>query len=335
MKNLFLLVSLFLVFIACNVPEVFNVSNDPININLDSIVNIDISISIEPKDIKIPRYCVLDFIYINSDSFIKDRTRAVYDADIDSSGNIYACVYQPTNQMIIYDKDLNYKYHTVGINTPHGVAVDALGDIYIATFSNGILYKFHPSTGLDIDWDLGLSNMDAFDNPLMLDFDQNNDFYLTDYFNGKIVKGNTDGNFLFSFSAPPDPEDTFWPHSIYVDHNGPIYVAERYVKGHVYTFDHNGNMLDRWDRPSEEFDPLMIRPISDKYFLVANYEDSKLYMYDKKGVLYAKIGERGEEPGQFLDVTTFVTRGDGIIYVFEENGNRIQKIDINHILQDF
>jgi sugar lactone lactonase YvrE len=149
---------------------------------------------------------------------------------------------------------------------PHGLGLDREGNVYVtdADAKNGkghMVFKFSPEGKVLLA--LGKPGVagdgpDTFNRPTDVAIAANGDIFVTDGHGGdsnaRIVKFSKDGKFIKTWgkkgSAPGEFDE---PHSIAIDSQGRIFVADRGKNLRIQIFDAEGNYLAEWKhlgRPS-------------------------------------------------------------------------------------
>jgi DNA-binding beta-propeller fold protein YncE len=172
---------------------------------------------------------------------------------IDSQGNVYAVDF---NNVLVNKFDSTGKFlmqwateQPIG---PAGLAVDAQGNIYVVNHrthdhqiqkfdSNGKLLAEWGSNGSG-DGQIGAGGQSG---PEDLAVDQQGNVYVADRVNNRIVKFDTNGNFLATIGTPGSQGQgqMSGPSDVSVDQQGNIYVLEA---NFLQKFDANGDFLAEW-----------------------------------------------------------------------------------------
>lgn len=177
-------------------------------------------------------------------------------------------------------------------NQPKGIAVDGSGNIYVAdTHSNRIL-KFGPVGGLLGEWSSDLEGLQdpepgALNLPHGLSVDANDDLYVADTHNNRILKLDHNQN---TWSRVRDEQDKL------NDGLGPLALPTAVMaaaNGHVYVADRNYRRI------------LMIRPGGEAEQIV------------EPGIV---------ANGQFASPNGVALDGQGFVYVADTGNGRIQKL---------
>jgi DNA-binding beta-propeller fold protein YncE len=268
---------------------------------------------------------VLDVKYIGGNTLIKSNNNSVYDIDMGPDGKLYIPDFR-NNRIIILNSDMEEISSINNVSSPHGLAIDNEGFLYVATYKNGKVLKFDPSGKEISGWgkDLKLSM------PVSLDVDKDNNVVIADYGSKSVVKVNEDGEYLMEFDVSRIKENgDFLPHSVNAESEQYIYVADRGKARSIQVFQPDGTHVGTWEKFKDDIDPLAVRSLTPEVLMVPDYASSKIYFFDSREKYIIELGSLGDNPGQFLYATNIISDGRGIIYVVEQDGNRVQKIDLS------
>ena len=154
------------------------------------------------------------------------------------------------------------------------------------------------------------------------------------YGNSRIVKFSSDGNYLTSWgSKGTEPGQFDVPHSIALDAQGRVYVADR-GNARLQIFDENGQFITEWKSVSLRADPGQCEFNAEgNLFLIDGGDQSQFWpdrarilKLDSEGKILASFGSYGEAPGQFIWPHAIAVGPDDALYIGEvSTGMRIQK----------
>jgi peptidylamidoglycolate lyase len=158
--------------------------------------------------------------------------------------------------------------------------------------------------------------------------------YVSDgYRNSRVIKFSADGNYITSWgSYGKGPGDFDVPHSIAIDSEGRIYVADR-GNARLQIFDSNGKFLTEWkSRSLGRPWAVRISPTGGLFIIDGGDQAefwpdrARILKLDSGGRILASFGSYGDAPGQFVWPHAIALGPDDTLYVGEvATGMRIQK----------
>ncbi len=140
--------------------------------------------------------------------------------------------------------------------TPHAIRIDPQGNVWTVDAGNSVIYKFSPegTTLLKIEVG-GLPEVrSAFRGTTDIAFAPDGQLFIADgYRNARILEFTPQGRKVREWgSAGTGPGQFHVPHSIQIDENGVIYVADR-ENGRIQRFDLTGRYLGEWSSFGKTF----------------------------------------------------------------------------------
>jgi peptidylamidoglycolate lyase len=220
---------------------------------------------------------------------------------------------------------------------PHGLRVDASDDVWVTDRALQQVFKFSHDGKLLLT--LGVervAGVDAthFDKPTDIAFASDGSIYISDgYGNNRVAKFSPDGKFLFDWGHKGQgPGEFDLPHSVAVDAQGNVYVADR-SNTRIQVFDANGKFLKMW-KSSELGRPWSATVGPDNLLYVVDGGDLKpappdrgqLLKLDLNGKILAKWSRFGNYDGQIYWGHDLAVGKDGAVYVGDVyHGMRVQK----------
>jgi peptidylamidoglycolate lyase len=220
---------------------------------------------------------------------------------------------------------------------PHSLTIDHEDNIWLTDVGLHQVFKFdHEGNRLLVLGEPGVPGEDAahFNQPTDVAVAPDGSFYVSDgYGNSRIVKFSAEGRFLESWGAKGTAPGQFdLPHSLDLDANGRLYVADR-GNARLQIFDEAGNFITQWQ--GDYLDrPWAVRVSPEGNVLVVDGGDqpmlfpdrARILKFDTEGNLLAAFGSYGQEPGQFIWPHAIAIAPDGALYVGEvATGMRVQK----------
>jgi DNA-binding beta-propeller fold protein YncE len=176
--------------------------------------------------------------------------------------------------------------------------------------------------------------------------------YISDgYINSRVAKADKDGNWLKSWGEPGDKPGQFSvPHSIAVDSNGNVYVADRGNR-RIQVFDGEGKFLRQITidvpaspdaRPAIGNKPtshtgtmapgapwtLCITPGPNPVLFTSDAFPGRVYKLSLDGKVLGYFGKSGKQLGQFGWIHAIACPSDTEIYVAEILNWRVQKLTL-------
>jgi hypothetical protein len=157
------------------------------------------------------------------------------------------------------------------------------------------------------------------------------DIYVADgYGNSRIHRFSPEGKYLFSWGEPgSDPGEFNLVHSVCVDRDGLVYVADR-ENHRLQIFDSKGRYLTQWNnlhRPcglhiaGEEEQLCYIGELAPGMAINEKYPNlgPRISIYNLKGERLARLGDvrAGNEPHQFWAPHGLATDSHGDLFVGE------------------
>ena len=226
-----------------------------------------------------------------------------------------------TKEVVIFDKDLKLirtfgqgsgdskLYNPVGVAVGHHViAVSEWGDHVVKTYSlqGDYLSKFG-SYG---------SGDGQFNNPQGLCFNSKGLLYVVDYSNCRVQVFRANNVFLFKFrSKGHNPGQFQSPRYIAVDCSDQVYVTDHTDNGGICVFSEDGYFIKKINCKQ----PFAIGIAPDDYVITDDHGNHVLTVFSPTHELIAKVGVRGKEKGQFVNIQGIAINNSGTIFVTEGN----------------
>mgnify|MGYP001467126429 CR=1 FL=1 len=172
-----------------------------------------------------------------------------------------------------------------------------------------------------------------FNRPSFLDWFPDGSFVVADGYNGtRVVKFDSDGNYLTSWGEPSDdsrqdtrPNHFHNVHGIAVDPNtNRVFVNDRY-NHRVQVFDENGSFLDQWSFGPAPSDVHLFMITDDGYLWAADRGTNKILKFDLDGNFLYSWGTWGDFPGGMWGVHGMSVDEDGNFYISEVDNGGFQK----------
>ena len=239
---------------------------------------------------------------------------------IDAQDNIYV-LHRGVPPLVSFDK--NHKFLKAWgadlFKVPHGLRVDADGNVWTTDNGNHVLRKFSPQGELLVT--LGTEGKagggkDGFRAPDDLVFDSAGNIYVADSGNGRIVKLSSEGKYLAQWGTKGKQSGQFaTAHGLAIDSQDRIYVADRGNK-RVQLFDSQGQHLADWKGFGNPFGLLVV----GKNLIASEGDIHKLFVLNEAGETTASFGN----PETLKLPHLMAVDSQGRLYVTEVNGKRVQ-----------
>ena len=193
--------------------------------------------------------------------------------------------------------------------SPHGIAVDSSGKVYVADTYNYRIQKFSPDGTFLASWGSEGSGNGQFESPDGVAVDGSGNVYVTDIGNCmtdtgncRIQKFSPDGTFLTSLGSETPLNGQFYhPWGIAVDGSGKVYVAG--YDNYIYAFTPDGTFLTSWGSYGSgngQFISLhgLAADASGRVY-VADTDNHRIQKFSSDGDFLATWGSYGSGNGQF------------------------------------
>jgi DNA-binding beta-propeller fold protein YncE len=265
---------------------------------------------------------------VNNGSAAPDYHRSdVTGVGVGTQGRVYACS-GTGHPVVVFDAQGNYLFSFgEGLLTePHTCRVDAAGNVWVTDFALHQVIKFSPDGVPLLTLGVrGRRGRDAthFSGPTDVAFAPNGDVYISDgYGNSRIARFTASGQFIGEWGSwGKGPGQFKIPHSLAIDANGRVYVADRTNK-RIQVFTPTGEFITYWklkDRPNSVF----VTP--DQRVYVANWKTNSVSIFDLNGQLLGQWGRGGRTPGRLNEPHMLTVDDQGEVFIAEAGAKRIQK----------
>lgn len=189
---------------------------------------------------------------------------------------------------------------------PHGMRIDHHGNIWTTDLDTHLVIRFNP-TG-EITMVLGMKNKAStgwfdrdynlilFNSPHDVAIDKNDNIYVVDKGNHRIVKLSSNGLLLRSWGSKGAKRGEFnFAHSIVIDDQNTIYIADR-ENQRIQLFDLNGNYLSQWNNIGYPY----VLTLSDNSLWMTDARAESVSQYSFDGQLIKSFkGTPGRNHGEF------------------------------------
>jgi DNA-binding beta-propeller fold protein YncE len=208
----------------------------------------------------------------------------------------------------------------------HGIFIDADDYVYLADRAMQTALKFTPEGErlLTLGTEGQANEGKPFNNLTDVALSPSGEIYVSDgYGNSLVHRFSADGTLLLSWGEPGSDAGQFkLPHSVFVDRNERVYVADR-ENHRIQVFTSKGEFITMWTGFRQPTD-LFIDADDNLYI---SELQSRVTIVNLNGEILARLGgEKSDAPGQFIAPHAVWTDSQDSLYVGEVlEGQRIQK----------
>jgi sugar lactone lactonase YvrE len=269
----------------------------------------------EAKPDTTPRYKSVGFVKFPDDVTVG----AVSAVAIDAKDNVYV-LQRGATPLMAWDASGKYLngWGDKLFKLPHGLRIDARGNIWTTDNANSLIRCFSPRGELLLTLGEG-KEADAvkFKSPDDLVFDRSGNMYVADAGSGRILKLSPEGKLLKAWGKKGKADVEFGTaHSIAIDDQDHIYVGDRGNK-RVQVFDSEGKHLHTWTGFGNAFGVIVI----GNELITTEGDKHQIYHVDRAT---GKVNAVWGDP-ESLQLPHLMARDSrGRLYVAEVNGKRVQ-----------
>lgn len=142
------------------------------------------------------------------------------------------------------------------------------------------------------------------------------------YGNSRVAKFDKDGNFVKDWGARgAQPGNFNTPHSLVVDNNDVVYVADR-GNSRIQTFDTDGNRKAVWNLPTAPWSLCLTNGPNQVMFIGSV---GKVYKMDLTGKLLGAFGRSGKVPGTIDSIHQLACPDEKTVYLANLYAGRLDK----------
>jgi DNA-binding beta-propeller fold protein YncE len=247
---------------------------------------------------------------------------------VDSHDRVY--VYnRGDHPVVVFDRDGNFlRSWGEGIlkNGAHGIFIDSDDHIYLVDRAMQMVMKFtlEGECLLKLGTENQANEGRPFNNPTDVAVSSSGEIYVSDgYGNSLVHKFSPNGELIISWGEHGTAPGQFdLPHSVWVDEEQLVYVADR-ENHRIQVFNTNCEVMDVWTgfrRPTDIF-------VDDNGYVYVSELHHRVSILSLNGEVLTRLGgEESREPGQFIAPHGVWTDSRNSLYVGEVlKGQRIQK----------
>ena len=214
------------------------------------------------------------------------------------------------------------------LNTPWGVAVNDRDEIAVTELYNNRVSVFSSDgTHLRSFGSEGRNNGEF----LWLRgvaFDKHGNIIVADCGNNRIQVLSGNGKFLSKFGEKGSQDHQLrGPEGVSLTSNGDIIVVDRSSK-FIKIFSSSGECLHLFGGEYSFVDPLHCIQ-QGEYFIVSDFGDNCIKLFDLKGNFLFQFGMKGNRDGEFNQPAFMSVNKEGLLMVCDYSNNRVQVFDLS------
>ena len=219
----------------------------------------------------------------------------------------------------------------------HQVRFDPHGNLWYVDAADDIIYRFdskgrtvgtlgtnpEPWTWLTHVIERAARGKAAFYQETDIGWSKDGSMFVSDgYGNSRVAKFDQDGNFVKSWGERGGQPGNFnTPHSLVVDNNDVIYVADR-GNSRIQTFDTEGNLKAVWNLPTAPWS-LCLTKGSNQVMFVGSV--GRVYKMDLSGKILGAFGRPGRMPGTIDSIHALACPDENAVYLANLYASRLDK----------
>ena len=222
------------------------------------------------------------------------------------------------------------KGESVGmLNHPWGVAVNDHNEIAVTEFCNHRVSVFSSDgTHLRSFGRKGLNNGE-FRSPKGIDFDSQGNIVVADCENHRVQVFDRNGNFLSRFGVRGSRDNQLkFPQGLSINGNGDIIVADSANKL-IKIFSSCGKYLLRKFGGTGSFVSPSHCIQHGQYFIVSDFGDHCIKMFDLEGKFISKFGKQGNKDGEFDKPCYLSVNKEGLLMVCDLRNHKVQVFELS------
>ena len=260
------------------------------------------------------------------------------DVDIDAAGHVIV-LHRGPQAIMEFDADGKFiRAFGEGLfRRSHSLDIDADGNYWTTDFGTHVVLKLSPSgevlatlgtVGERGSWDEE-AGTHLFDEPNDIAFDSDGNLYITQgHGRGepRVLKFDPELNFIMAWGQRGTlPGDFAVPHSIVIDENDLIYIADRENR-RIQVFDTDGRFLKGW----LYYGMACSLELNGDFIYMTTGFDGQLVKLDKAdGTVLGVTGMPGEGLGEFGEAHFLAVSERDEIYIADVVNRRVQKYVTN------
>jgi DNA-binding beta-propeller fold protein YncE len=233
-------------------------------------------------------------------------------------------------QDYVHERSFQLQLKDGRVRTPEGVAVDAVGQIYVADSDEQRIQVFGRDGQFLRSWGSLGDQPGLFNSPLGLAVDAESNVYVVDSANQRVQKFSSTGAWLTSWGSYGMDDGQFaYPRGIALDSDGNVYVADT-QNNRIQKFTAEGRWLATWGGYGQLGlglnAPAGVALDRQGNVYVADTYNHRIVKLDRTGHALATWGSLGSNGGQFRYPSDLKVDSQGNLYVVDTENSRIQKL---------
>jgi hypothetical protein len=175
-------------------------------------------------------------------------------------------------------------------DSPHGIAPDSKGNIFVADTNNGRIEKFSPAGVLITSLGIKGTGYGQLGEPNGIAIDRDGNIYVADASNHRVQKLAPDGTLIEEWKGP-DP-GFYGPRRIAIGPDDSIYVVDQ-GRTRIVKFSPDGQILATWgtkgngDGQFDDHTSVAVDPTTNKVY-VADPRNKRIQVFDSNGKFLSK-----------------------------------------------
>ncbi|MCJ8321356.1 MAG: peptidyl-alpha-hydroxyglycine alpha-amidating lyase family protein [Colwellia sp.] len=258
-------------------------------------------------------------------------------------GEVAGLEFLPSGEMVVFNRGLHPLLifsqtgqfeREIGLGlfkVPHGLFVDKKGFIWTTDQETQQVLKFDLSGKIKLilgrrnssgtGWFENGYQLNLFNAPSDVALDSDNNIYVADGGNFRIVKFDTHGNLLKTWGSKGKEEGLFnFPHSLVIDDQDLIYVTDR-QNARIQVFNTDGDFKKQWQDIGY---PYELEQFDENTLIFTDARSGEINKIDFDGNVIERFGKWGKKESEF-GFPHGLAIDKGMIYVGELLNWRIQK----------
>lgn len=219
----------------------------------------------------------------------------------------------------------------------HTLRYSPNGDLWYIDAADNIIFRFdkegrttgtigtnpEPWTYLTHVYERGVPNKAALYQETDIGWSKDGSMFVADgYGNSRVAKYDKDGNFVKAWGERgAQPGDFNTPHSLVVDQNDVVYVADR-GNSRIQTFDTEGNRKAVWNLPTAPW-ALCLTTGPNQVMFVGSV--GRVYKMDLTGKVLGMFGRQGRMTGTIDSIHQLACPDEKTVYLANLYASRLDK----------